>query len=250
MSTSTILEQTIGNESLGTVRKPSLLLFLTEMPRAIYSFVLGYIFYKKTKTMDEIKNQPVLVIPGFMGSDTSTLLLRRYLSKKGFQVFGWELGRNLANLKDIKRIQEKVNELYEFYNKPVILIGWSLGGVYARHITKNNPIKTAQLITLGSPYMGVSEPNRAHLTFKLVKWGRGFNDHERKWISTLPHPVKVPSTAIYSKLDGIVSWKVCHEANCGLTHNNIEVTCGHFGMGTSKDVFIAVDQILKTSNHS
>jgi hypothetical protein len=244
MNTNTAKKSNIGNQSLGKVNKPSLLLFLTEMPRAFYSFMLGYIFYKKTKPINEIKDHPVLVIPGFMGTDTSTMLLRRYLKKKGFQVSGWELGRNLANLKDIKRIQEKVNELYDFYQKPVILIGWSLGGVYARHITKNNPRKTAQLITLGSPYMGVSEPNRAHLTFRLVKWGRGFNDHERKWISSLPQPIEVPSTAIYSKLDGIVSWKVCHEAHCGIQHNNIEVTCGHFGMGASKDVFEALDKII------
>jgi len=59
-----------------------------------------------------------------------------------------------------------------------------------------------------------------------------------------PQPIEVPSTAIYSKLDGIVSWKVCHEAHCGIQHNNIEVTCGHFGMGTSKDVFEALDKII------
>lgn len=233
-----------GNESLGEVKKPSLFLFLTEMPRALIASIYGYLKYRKLKKSNTTKKNPILVIPGFMGSDSSTLLLRKYLKKKGYNAYGWELGRNLANLKDLKRIQSKVDELYEFYKEPIIIIGWSLGGVYARHITKHNPEKIHHLITLGSPYMGVSEPNRAHLTFRLVKWGRGFNDYERKWISALPQPVQVPSTAIYSKRDGIVSWKVCHEAHPGAMHKNIEVSCGHFGMGTSSEVFAALDEVL------
>ncbi|MEE9372341.1 MAG: alpha/beta hydrolase [Saprospiraceae bacterium] len=234
-----------GNESLGTVEKPSLYLFLTEIPRAIGAFIKGYGYYLNKPKVSATKGSPVLVLPGFLGSDLSTSVLRKYLKKSGYHAYGWGLGRNLANLKDLKKIDKIINQLYTKYENPVVLIGWSLGGVYARHITKHKPDKVAQLITMGSPYMGVAESNRAHLTFKLVKMGRGFNTFERKWIESLPQPVEVPSTAIYSKNDGIVSWKVCHEATISNNHQNIEVTCGHFGMGVCEQVFKALDSILE-----
>src|SRR5258708_22821075 len=38
----------------------------------------------------------VLVLPGFLATDTSTGVLRRFLRRLGYSVRGWEIGRNVG----------------------------------------------------------------------------------------------------------------------------------------------------------
>lgn len=96
----------------------------------------------------------VLVCPGFLTSDRSTGLLRRFIRSKGYAVHGWELGRNMGPGtagENGERLAERVISLYRASRRKVSLVGWSLGGVLAREIAKRLPDQVRQVITLGSP---------------------------------------------------------------------------------------------------
>jgi esterase/lipase len=218
------------------IKRPSLFLFLTEIFRAIIDSIRGSSFIKNYQVKQKGDGHTVLVIPGFLSTDKPTKPLRHFLDKLGYKTYGWGMGRNLADLTQLALISKKIDQLYEQSGEQISLIGWSLGGVYARQLAKEKPEKIRQLITLGSPFNGINEPNNATLTFNLVKWLKGYPEIEESFFNDLPLPAPVPTTAIYSKKDGIVPWESCMEQIEDATHQNIEVTSSHLGMGTNKDI--------------
>ena len=236
------METTVTKKS--QIKRPSLYKFLTELPFALMTFIKGYLFFKKAPVENIQKETPILVIPGLLTSDYSTWLLRRFLKKKGYQTYGWGRGTNLANPMDVKKISVQIEDIVEKHNSPLILIGWSLGGIYARHLAKVQSEKVVQVITLGSPYMGVNEPNRAALTFKILRRGKAISRDEEVMVENLPKPLSIPSVAVFSKSDGIVPWEACCEPNASDPHVNFEVKPGHFGMGVSRELFEALPNLL------
>lgn len=218
------------------IKRPSIFLFLTEIWRAVKELMRVLPFIKKYKVQQKGDGHTVFIIPGLLASDTSTKPLRKFLDKIGYKTLGWGLGTNLADLEQLNIIAEKVNHLYDEYQEPISLIGWSLGGVYAREIAKEHPEKIRQVITLGSPFNGIMEPNNANITFEFIKWLKGYPEVDEHFVATLPNPAPVPSTAIYSKKDGIVPWQTCMEKKEDATHQNIECTASHLGMGANIQV--------------
>lgn len=226
------------------IKKPSLFFFLTEFIRALYESFRARLFIKKYKAQAIGDGHPVFVIPGFMATDLSTGLLRKFLKKIGFTPYPWGLGRNYADLEEVNLLEDKLVDMYEKHKAQVTLIGWSLGGIYARQLSRLRPEMVDQLITLGSPYMGVTEPNRAQLTYRMVKRGEKISEVTEDWVKRLQEHISVPSTAIYSKSDGIVSWKVCREDSDRPMHKNIEVKSSHIGMGMNKSVLKIIAELL------
>jgi len=120
--------------------------------------------------------------------------------------------------------------------RPVSLIGWSLGGVYAREMARSHPRQVRQVITLGSPY-ALTDPRQSHadgpyrrLSFKHAPGIRLPSREQRS------RPIDVPSTSVYSRLDGVVAWQACIEPETPL-HQNIEVRCSHLGFGADPATF-------------
>jgi pimeloyl-ACP methyl ester carboxylesterase len=113
---------------------------------------------------------------------------------------------------------------------PVSVIGWSLGGIYARELARDNADLVRQVITLGSPFALVDErQSRADGAFR--RRARRHADAARlPSRERLRQPIPVPSTAIYSRTDGIVDWRACVDPK-DPTHENVEVRCGHLGFG-------------------
>lgn len=227
------------------IKRPSTFLFLTEMWRALMELVKGLPFIKKYQVKQKGDGHLVFVIPGFLASDVSTKPLRRFLEKIGYKTCGWELGTNLADLEQLAVISEKIHKLYAQDQQPISLIGWSLGGVYAREIAKKHPEKIRQVITLGSPFNGINEPNNANITFEFIKWLKGYPEIDEDFVATLPNPAPLPSTAIYSKKDGIVPWQTCMEKVEDDIHQNIETSSSHLGMGVNPPVLeIIADRLM------
>src|SRR3954452_23192089 len=109
--------------------------------------------------------QPVLVLPGFAGSDRSTVPLRSVLRTLGYDARGWGLGRNEGPSEaTLDGMVQRLADLARKADQPVSLVGWSLGGVYARGLARHAPHRVRQVITLGSPFrsteasQGVSTP--------------------------------------------------------------------------------------------
>lgn len=221
---------------LEKIKKPSLYLFLTEIARALRELWQVLPFIKNYQVEKKSDGHTVFVIPGFLASDFSTKPLRRFLTRLGYITCGWELGRNLADVNQLPILAKKIDYLYQKSGRKISLIGWSLGGVYARQLAKEKKDKVRQVITLGSPFRDILAPNNAVFTFNIIKWLKGYPEPDPVFLEDLPKPVPLPSTAIYSKKDGIVPWQACMEIEEDAIHQNIEVNTSHLGMGTQKDV--------------
>jgi pimeloyl-ACP methyl ester carboxylesterase len=173
----------------------------------------------------------VLVVPGLLASDMSTSVLRRFVSRLGYHAVGWNLGRNRGPTEQvIEELPRGLAALAERTGGPVSVIGWSLGGIYARELARQNPEQVRQVITLGSPFaLTDARQSRADRAYR-----RRAHLHARQGVPTpdqVAQPIGVPSTAVYSRYDGIVAWQACTGLETEL-HENVEVRCAHLGFGT------------------
>jgi pimeloyl-ACP methyl ester carboxylesterase len=180
---------------------------------------------------------PVLVFPGLIASDMSTRPLRGFLERKGYAAYGWEQGSNLG-AKDgvIDACIDRVRKLRRQHKRKVSLIGWSLGGVYAREVAKDVPNEVRLVITLGTPFTGHPKATNAWRLYELVAGHRiGAPEiHE-----PLRQPPPVPTTSIYSRSDGIVAWQCSVERRSARTES-IEIEASHFGMGLNAFAWYAI----------
>jgi hypothetical protein len=181
---------------------------------------------------------PVLVLPGFMAGDFSTRTLRRFLRDLGYRVHGWKLGRNLGPTPaTVQGIGERFAAIRNRYGKRVSLIGWSLGGIYARELARRAPADVRQVITLASPFRDVEATNVPR--FLRGRAERRAIPEQAAMRAALGDPVSVPATAIYSRSDGIVTWRSCLEPE-GPQSENIEVESSHLGIGHHPVVLLAI----------
>jgi pimeloyl-ACP methyl ester carboxylesterase len=174
---------------------------------------------------------PVLVMPGWLAGDASTRALRWFLRNRGYHAHGWRLGTNVGPSAEIVAgIGARFAALRTRHRRKVSVIGWSLGGIYARELARRFPDDVRQVITLASPFREPSATTVAWL--HRAGLGRRFPsvDDEVAAQRRLRTPPPVPCTAIYSKTDGIAAWRSCCEEASPLTEN-VEVASSHCGIG-------------------
>ena len=189
---------------------------------------------------------PVLVLPGFAAGDTSTAALRWMLRSRGYWVHAWRLGRNIGpTSRVVAGMRRRLEELQRTHGQHVTLLGWSLGGIFARILARERPELVRQVITLGSPYRMV-EGDRS-LASPLWERVQHLHDSDIRIgdISELARPpLSVPATSIYSRDDGVVRWQVCIDETGPGARNpraeNIEVYASHIGLGFNPAVVFAV----------
>ncbi|MEM9886218.1 MAG: alpha/beta fold hydrolase [Bacteroidota bacterium] len=224
-------------------KRPSLFWFLTEAGRATAELGISYPYRKLFTDHTQGDGHPVLVIPGFMSTDVSTVHLRRYISNMGYRALPWELGRNYGKTEFIEQLSIQIEQIHAQYSEKVSLIGWSLGGIFARQLGKRHPDKVRQIITLGSPFKGVGEGNNVAWIYNLLKGTNQVAPASEDLLEEIPASAPVPTTAIYTKQDGIVPWRLCMEEESYL-HQNIEVRGSHFGLGHNLSVMrIVADRL-------
>lgn len=179
---------------------------------------------------------PVLVLPGFLGSDLSTRPLRAFLRERGYAAHGWKLGRNTGPSPEIAAaMARRLADLVDRHGRRVSLVGWSLGGVYARELARRFPTHVRQVITLASPFRDVEAAN---VPRALVRRRRRLPD-ESAYRTRLAEPIPVPSTAILSRTDGVVAWRSCREEP-GPLSETLEVAASHLGMGFHPVVLLLI----------
>jgi len=173
----------------------------------------------------------VLVLPGLLASDMSTALLRRYMSWLGYSVCGWQLGRNVGPTdRVLAELPRVLTDLARRTGGQVSIIGWSLGGIYARELARKQPDLARQVITLGSPFR-LSDPSQSRADGSYRRRSHlHATGHPIPTPEQVASPIEVPSTAVYSRQDGIVAWQTCVEPETAL-HQNVEVRCAHLGFG-------------------
>ncbi len=219
---------------------PSLLLGTLEPLRAVGEFASLVPFAPVLASAPRGEGDHVLVLPGFMASDSSTRVLRRFLDGRGFRSFPWDLGRNLGFGSVGHLLDDLLARANDRAGGPISLIGWSLGGVMARRLAKRRPDAVRHLIMLGSPIGGPPTRTTAWHLYDRVDPGRREEVEARYRDPELRTPAAgVPSTAIYSRTDGVVPWQIARETPGPLTEN-IEVLASHIGFGVNPGVFYAV----------
>jgi len=214
------------------VKKPSLFLFLTEGMRGVWDRIRSWIFRRNFKKLATGDGHPVFVIPGLLSNDLMTKPLRTLLERVGYTVYGWELGINLADFDDVKILDKTLNTIYEKHNQKVSIIGWSLGGLYARKICADNLDKVRQIITLGSPFRSLDAQGAAMTTLKILYRSNEIPipAEHKEWAEKLKDPLAIKTSSLYSKKDGIVPWMLCRESIEDELHQNHEIVSSHTGM--------------------
>jgi len=191
---------------------------------------------------------PVIVFPGLGASDTSTFAVRQFLQAQGYTPYPWGQGFNLGPRAGVlDGCRALIDEVHGRHQSPVSLVGWSLGGIYAREMAKERPAKVRCVITLGTPFTGHPRSTNA---WRFYEWVSGESGHDDELLAQVKQPPPVPTTSIYSKTDGIVSWE-CSLNPPGHAHTeNIEVHASHIGMGMNPLALYAMaDRLRQDPRH-
>lgn len=187
---------------------------------------------------------PVLVFPGFTADDRSTQPMRRLLRNLDYRTYGWGAGVNVGPTRRIlDGLFERLDRAHSHSGEKVSLIGWSLGGIYARELARVRPDLVRQVITLGSPIQMIAndESSASRIFDSLRRYhASDFDRSERE--ADRPRLV-VPTSSIYSRTDGVVNWKACLIRKTAISEN-IRVYGSHCGLGFNTAAMYAVSDRL------
>lgn len=218
------------------IAPPSRLLLMAE-GRALWEAAASVAWWPLLRLAPRGDGHAVLVLPGLVASDASTGLLRRYLKYRNYDVHGWGQGRNLGPRPGVEKgMVDLLKKLADQSGQKVSVVGWSLGGVYARMLAAGHTDEVRDVITLGSPFVGSGHATNAWRIYESVS-GQNADD-EQRWSQVRPTP-SVPTTSIYSRTDGVVAWQ-CSLEKSGPHTENIEVLASHLGLGFHPAVLFAL----------
>ena len=175
-----------------------------------------------------INGPPALVIPGFMANDRTCMELRRKLAFAGWRVHGWGLGFNLGAKPDIiHRIKERIDHIET--KEPVLLVGWSLGGLYARELARLYPKKVKAVVTLGTPFSGHLRQNNGWRLYEKVA-GHAVDSSP---IIPIKEKPPVPTLALWSHKDGVIAPRCAYGLE-GERDKAVNTNCSHMAFSISK----------------
>ena len=185
---------------------------------------------------------PVIVYPGLGAADMTTAPLRGLLESLGYSAYPWQQGFNFGPRHGVlETCRHLVRRTADRHGTKVSLIGWSLGGLYAREMAKELPELSRCVITLGTPFAGHPRATNAWRFYEMVS---GQNIHDPELIEQIRGTPTVPTTSIYSKTDGIVAWQ-CSINDEAPQAENIEVHASHIGMGMNPLALYAIADRLR-----
>ena len=185
---------------------------------------------------------PVLVFPGLGAADMTTAPLRSLLESLGYSTYPWQQGFNFGPRHGVlDGCSELVRRTADRHGTKVSLVGWSLGGVYAREMAKEFPKHTRCVITLGTPFAGHPRATNAWRLYQVVS---GQNVQDPDLIEQIRGTPSVPTTSIFSKTDGVVAWQ-CSINPAAAHAENIEVRASHIGMGLNPLALYAIADRLR-----
>jgi len=185
---------------------------------------------------------PVMVIPGFLASDRGTLGLQRALGDAGFHATGADMGFNLGARPDT--LERIVAHLEPFTRgRKAVLVGWSLGGIYAREVAKLRPDLVSKVVTLGTPFSGDPRANNAWRAYELIAGHKVDNPPIRANIHEKP---PVPTIALWSREDGIIA-PASARGRDGERDQAIEVDCSHMGFAVDSRAWPAVIAAVRSA---
>jgi hypothetical protein len=191
---------------------------------------------------------PVMIFPGFCTNERFLAPLHRHCRSLGYNVIDWGRGYNLGPRGDlggwIAELADHASRQFAGLGQRPSLIGYSLGGFYAREVAKLLPRKIRQVITIGTPFNAEADYSNAGWLFRILSGAAQEFDHEQ--VIRLRSPPPVPTTSIYSRADGIVAWQTCLHEGTDLLSQDIEIVGSHMGMPWNPDVLrVIADRLAR-----
>lgn len=225
-------------------RRPALSLLASEPLRATLD-ALRAVGHWREAPPQVGDGHTVVLFPG-LGADGLTLWpLRRHLERAGYRAMDWGQGLNIGPRGDVEAWLDQLASTLQDRVAParqVSLVGWSLGGFYARELAKRWPGRVRHVVTIGTPFNGGADDTHVGWLFRLLNGKRPPNEAALR--QRLAEPPPVPTVSLYSRRDGVVAWEACtHGAGWPLARD-IEVQASHMGMGWSPEVLDRVTGLL------
>jgi len=222
----------------GRLRPPGLGLLLAEV-RGIFEFNASLMLSPLLLRAPRGDGHPVLTLPGFLASDVSMAPIRRYLTELGYDAHAWRMGRNTGGLARLRMgLRSRLAEIHQASGRKVSIVGWSLGGVYARDLALHAPVMVRYVVTLGSPFAADIRATNATRLYEALSGETVDADPELR--EALAGDLPVPTSSIYSRADGVVNWQTCCLRPSD-TAENIEVhLASHIGLGVNPAALWAV----------
>ncbi|MDO7843308.1 esterase/lipase family protein [Sphingomonas immobilis] len=222
---------------------PSKWLWAAEFPRGLFGLAEFAASQTRLRAAPRGDGRPVMILPGLMTTDRSNTFLRQYLTRLGYRVEGWGLGRNIGARVvggDAERLMARIREVHERTGEPVTLIGVSLGGIMARIAAHRLPGVVREVITVSAPYAGSPRATNVWRSFEFFT-GEKIDDAKVQGQAALAAmPLPVPETAIWSRSDGLVNGTICRASGA----RAIEVRSSHVGVQWRRDVMLAIAGVL------
>lgn len=222
------------------VQRPSLALLGAEPFRAAMEFARS-----KHGRSDDARpgdGHPVVIFPGLGAHGGSVATLREHCRLLGYDAFDWGQGFNTGPRGDLDAwlhtLTSQVVDLLAGRTQPATLIGWSLGGLYAREVGKLMAPRIRQVITIGTPFNAEADHTNVGWLFRLLSGSSSTMDPAL--VRRLRTPPPLRTTSIYSRSDGVVAWQTCRHDNRSRLVQDIEVAGSHIGMGWNRDVLAVV----------
>ena len=189
-----------------------------------------------TRPLGPPDGPPALVIPGFIAHDRTTAALRSALATAGWRVHGWGMGINWgARAETVERLKRRLDAIAP--DGKILLVGWSLGGLFARELARAFPERVSAVVTLGSPFSGDPKQNNVWRLYERIA-GHRVDEPPLPRITDKP---PVPQLALWSRKDGLIAPRSAR----GLDDERdkaVELDCTHMAFGVSRKAARAVVQ--------
>jgi pimeloyl-ACP methyl ester carboxylesterase len=226
------------------VAAPNPSLTLLEPFRAAMEF--GFQQFSMPHQMAAGDGHPVVIFPGLGSDGTSVSILRAHCQRLGYEACDWGQGFNVGPQGDLdtwlERLADKISDQLARHAKPATLIGWSLGGLYARELGKLLTPGLLQVITIATPFNGSADDQGAAWLSRVL--GGSVASIDPTWFERLRIPPPIRTTSIYSRSDGVVAWETCRHDERSRLVQDIEVDGSHMGMGWNREVLnIVADRL-------
>jgi pimeloyl-ACP methyl ester carboxylesterase len=220
------------------LRPPSLFLMLAEA-RGLFELNSSLLLSPVLLRAPKGDGHPVLTLPGFLASDLSMAPMRRYLKELGYDPYAWNMGRNFGGVVSKRAaLRNLLSRIHETTGRKVSLVGWSLGGVYARDLSLQMPDMVREVITLGSPFANDIRATNATRLYEALS-GETVDDNP-EIMQAIGGDLPVPATSIYSRTDGIVNWHTCVLRPSQMAENIEVYFASHIGLGVNPAALWAV----------
>ncbi len=228
-------------------QRPSLFDTLGELrfPFEASLFWLGALSYPwpRVKPAD---SKTVMLIPGFMAGDVTLAPMANFCRWLGHRaVFAGIWSNSKCPRESIEHLGQRLVRTAERWDSPIVLVGHSLGGVYARELAHRNPQIVERVITLGSPIRWPRDSSN-HAVAAVARSMARIRGKAEGCLSEACScgmrmqelsPKDVPTTVVYSRTDGVVHWQSCVDHSESPNVENVEVHGSHVGMAFSADVY-------------